>query len=206
MPLCPQCFFIIQWPLRHLPLLIVLVSLPVLNIGSWLPRSILSVALAMVTCSLICQVSLLNVLVNPGRQLPSHSTFTGGKRVYNQWIHCDLIVIFKQFTQPETSGYMLSFFKMYSPLWSECKQWIHADHFYKENTKVTSGYFLNENSEIFHNYDQNVSSGYSLKETPGFFHNFVYNVTIRGLSHSLRVISKYIQECNQNVPSSFFSK
>ena len=41
---------------------------------------------------------------------------TGGEGVYNQWIHCDLIVIFKQFIQPETSGYMLSSLKMYSPL------------------------------------------------------------------------------------------
>jgi len=69
---------------------------------------------------------------------------------------------FKQFIQPETSGYMLSFFRMYSPLWSECRQQIHADHFYKENNKAISGYFLNENSEFFHNYDYNVSSGYFL--------------------------------------------
>jgi len=94
---------------------------------------------------------------------------------------------------------MLSCFKMYSPLLSECKQQIHADHFYKENTKATSGYFLNETSEFFYNYDQNVSSGYFLKETPGFFHNFVHNVTIMGLSHSLRVFSKSIQKCDHNV-------
>ena len=102
--------------------------------------------------------------------------------------------------------YMLSFFRMYSPLWSQCKQGVHADHFYKENTKATSGHFQNENSEFFHNYDHNVSSGYFLKETPGFFHNHVYNVTTMHLSHSLRFLSKYIQECNQNIPSRFYSK
>ena len=91
------------------------------------------------------------------------------------------------------------FLKIYSSLWSQRRQQIHADHFYKENTKATSGHFLNENSEFFHNYDHNLSSGYFLKETPGFFHNFVYNVTIMGLSHSLRVLSKTIQKYNHNV-------
>ena len=104
--------------------------------------------------------------------------------------------LFRQFIQPETSGYMLSFFRMHLPLWSQYKQWIHADHFYKENTKVTSGHFLNENSGFFHNYDYNVSSGYFLKAIPGFFHTFVHNVAIMGLSHSLRLLSEYIQEYN----------
>ena len=94
---------------------------------------------------------------------------------------------------------MLSFFKMYLPLWSECKQGVHADHFYKKNTKAISGHFQNETSGLFHNSDQNVSSSYFLKETLGFFHNFVYNVTTMNLSHPLRFLSKSIQKCNQNV-------
>ena len=107
---------------------------------------------------------------------------TGDEGVYNQWICAE-------------------FFRMYSPLWSQCKQGIHADYFYKENTQATNGLFLNENSGFFHNYDQNVSSSYFLKETLGFFYNFVYNVTTMHLNHSLRCLSKSIQKCNHNVSS-----
>ena len=42
---------------------------------------------------------------------------------------------------------MLSFFKTYSPLWSECRQQIHADHFYKENSKSIGGHFLNDTGD-----------------------------------------------------------
>jgi len=112
----------------------------------------------------VCTVN--NVVGFGGFEPNSTSLQTLGARGY---ITSGYIVIwlwfFKQFIQPETSGYMLSFFKMYSPLWSQCRQQIHADHFYKENTKATSGHFLNENSGFFHHYDQNISSEIHSKKT-----------------------------------------
>jgi len=81
-----------------------------------------------------------------GSSLGARRYITSGYIVISLWF-------FTQFIQPEISGYILSFFRVYSPLWSQCRQQIHTDHFYKENTKATSGHFLNENSGFFHNYD-----------------------------------------------------
>jgi len=46
---------------------------------------------------------------------------------------------------------MLSSFKKYPSIQSQCNQRIHADYFQKVITKATSGHFLNGSPELFHN-------------------------------------------------------
>jgi len=82
--------------------------------------------------------------------------------------------------------YIVITFEKKAPLWSQCIQRSNCDYIWKENSIKSSGFFV--------------------KENPSFFHNFVHNVSTLNLSHSLKVLSQNALQCNQNVPSRFFSK
>ena len=86
---------------------------------------------------------------------------------------------FKQCAQSSAGGDVLSSFTKCPSIWSQCALWVHAGCIVKVPIKMAIGHFV--------------------KELPCFFHDFVYNVSSICLSHSLGVLSKYVQWCGHKV-------
>ena len=99
-------------------------------------------------------------------------------------------------TQPCDSnvprGYMVITFTMSPSIWSQCAQWGHGDHIHNVPSdgitmcSVGTCWVL---SQCAHQCDHNVPSGLH----NGFFHNVIHNVSSMSLSHSFRVLSKFVQ-------------
>ena len=74
---------------------------------------------------------------------------TGGEGSFTLWVHCEFIVVLKQFTQSLPTKVPTGYFLNESP-----------ELVSKEPTKLPSGYFLNECSEFFQKVPVNLIKMY----------------------------------------------
>jgi hypothetical protein len=95
--------------------------------------------------------------------------FTGGRGGLT-WQALSLLRVFKQFTHLIPSGQMLSSFKTYSPLGSQCALWVSFECVLKEPV--------------------NIPIRQPFERSPRVLSQFVLNGPATTLSHSLRVFSK----------------
>ena len=105
-----------------------------------------------------------------GIGLPSVPVALGAEGVLPGRHIVSLLRVFKQFTHLIPSGQMLSSFKTYSPLWSQCALWVSFECVLKEPVNIPI-------RQLF-------------ERIPRVLSQFGLNGPATNLSHSLRVLSK----------------
>ena len=85
-------------------------------------------------------------------------------------------------------------------------QQIHADYIQKVSTKVTSGYFLKEPKDFFHNVASMCPAGTLWKNSGVSFIMWLTMCPACNLSHSLRILSQCAHHFDLNVIAGHIEK